>query len=156
MDSRVITFHYTLQDKDGEVLDSSRDGDPLPFLEGVRQIVPGLESELVKMAIGERRKVTVASAQGYGPHHAQLIQKVNRAEMPGEDIQVGDRFEAGNGEQTMIVTVTALDDQHVTLDGNHPLAGQDLFFDVEVTAIRPATSEELTHGHVHGAGGHHH
>lgn len=153
---KVITFHYTLEDQAGELIDTSRDGEPMPFLEGVRQIVPGLEDELVKMKIGDKKKVIVAPDKGYGPHHKQLVQKVPRKEMPEGDIAVGDQFQAGNGNDMIVVTVTEVTDQEVTLDGNHPLAGKDLYFDVEITGIREATAEEVSHGHAHGTGGHHH
>src|SRR6185437_36792 len=116
---KVISFHYTLQDKNGEVIDSSREGDALPFLEGVKQIVPGLETELLKMKAGEKRKFTVPFQQGYGPHHPQLVQKVPRKDMPAGEIEVGDQFQAGQGKELIVVTVTAIDATEVTLDGNH-------------------------------------
>ena len=155
MSPKVITFHYTLQDKAGEIIDTSRDGEPMPFLEGVKQIVPGLEEELLKMKVGDTKKLVIEAQKAYGAYHDQLIQKVPRKDMPTEDIAVGDQFQAGNGPQGMVVTVIEVTDVEVTLDGNHPLAGQDLYFDVEVTEIREATKDELAHGHAHGADGHH-
>ena len=156
MSRLVITFHYTLTDKSGKVLDKSEAERPLIFMSGSGQIIPGLESVLITMDTGAQKTITVPAKEGYGEHNATLIHKVSRKELPSQDIKVGDMFEVGQGEQFFPVAVTAIDGDQVTLDGNHPLAGQDLTFAVEITAKRLATADEISHGHAHDAGGCHH
>jgi FKBP-type peptidyl-prolyl cis-trans isomerase SlyD len=152
-DNDVVTIHYTLKDDSGEVIDSSAGGEPLAYLHGHGNIVPGLEHELAGKNAGDRLQVHVPAAQGYGEYDRALVQKVPRRALKGvANLRVGLRLQAGH----QAVTVTHIAGDMVTLDGNHPLAGQNLNFDVEITAVRPATEEELAHGHVHGAGGHHH
>jgi len=153
----VVSFHYTLTDDQGQVLDSSEGREPLVYLQGVGQIVPGLEKAMEGRQVGDQFKVDVVPEEGYGVHHAELVQEVPREAFQGvEDIQPGMQFQ-GRGPQGVInVTVTKVDSDKVHIDGNHPLAGQTLHFDVEVTDVRQASEEELAHGHVHGEGGHHH
>jgi FKBP-type peptidyl-prolyl cis-trans isomerase SlyD len=152
-DNDVVTFHYTLKGDSDEVIDSSAGGEPLAYLHGHGNIVPGLERELAGKGVGDRLQVRVPAAQGYGEYDRALVQKVPRRALKGiANLRVGLRLQAGN--QAVMVTHIAGD--MVTLDGNHPLAGKNLNFDVEIKAVRPATEEELTHGHVHGDGGHHH
>lgn len=153
----VASFHYTLTDDQGQVLDSSEGREPLTYLHGVGQIVPGLEKAMVGRQAGDQFKVDVAPEEGYGVRHDELTQIVPREAFQGvEDIQPGMQFQ-GHGPQGVInVTVTKVDDAGVHIDGNHPLAGQTLHFAIEVTDVRQATEEELAHGHVHGEGGHHH
>ena len=153
----VVSFHYTLTDDNGQVLDSSQGREPLVYLQGVGQIVPGLEKAMEGRQVGDQFKVDVVPEEGYGVHHAELVQEVPREAFQGvEDIQPGMQFK-GRGPQGVInVTVTKVENDKVHIDGNHPLAGQTLHFDVEVTEVRPASEEELAHGHVHGEGGHHH
>jgi len=156
-DHTVVSFHYTLTDDQGTVIDSSAGREPLTYLHGVGQIVPGLEKEMAGRAVGDQFKVDVAPEEGYGVRHAELEQQVPREAFQGvEDIQPGMQFQ-GRGPQGVInVTVTKVEDGVVHIDGNHPLAGQTLHFDVQVTEVREATAEEQQHGHVHGPGGHHH
>lgn len=159
MQARVISFHYTLKNREGSVLDSSRDSDPLSYLEGSGQIIPGLEVQMAKLNVGDKKNITVTADQGYGLHDATLIFDIPRTQFPEGQIKEGDRFQASlseDGEQMSVFTVKKLTDTHVSVDGNHPLAGEDLFFDVEVTEIRPATADEMAHGHAHGPNGHHH
>jgi FKBP-type peptidyl-prolyl cis-trans isomerase SlyD len=156
MSQQVITFHYRLTDKNGQELDSSKGSDPLTFLTGAQQIIPGLERELVAMPAGSRKQVTVKAAEAYGEHSADNVMEVPITQFPSKEVKVGDKFRAGNDHQSTVVTVTKVSDSHVTIDGNHPLAGQDLTFDVELVETRKATEEEIAHGHVHGPGGHHH
>ncbi|HXB18031.1 MAG TPA: peptidylprolyl isomerase [Steroidobacteraceae bacterium] len=152
-DNDVVTFHYTLKGDTDEVIDSSAGGEPLAYLHGRGNIVPGLERELTGKSVGDRLQVRVPAAQGYGEYDRALVQKVPRRALKGIDnLRVGLRLQAGH----QAVTVKHIAGDMITLDGNHPLAGQDLNFDVEITAVRPATEEELAHGHVHGDGGHHH
>jgi FKBP-type peptidyl-prolyl cis-trans isomerase SlyD len=156
-DQTVASFHYTLTDDNGQVIDSSQGREPLTYLHGTGQIVPGLEKAMVGRVAGDQFKVQVAPAEGYGEHHPELMQELPREAFQGvEDIQPGMQFQ-GHGPQGVInVTVTKIDGEKVHIDGNHPLAGQTLHFDIEVTDVREASAEELAHGHVHGAGGHHH
>ncbi|AND68759.1 peptidyl-prolyl cis-trans isomerase [Dyella thiooxydans] len=156
-DQTVVSFHYTLTDDQGTVIDSSAGREPLTYLHGVGQIVPGLEKEMAGRTVGDQFKVDVAPEEGYGVRHAELEQQVPREAFQGvEDIQPGMQFQ-GRGPQGVInVTVTRIEDGVVHIDGNHPLAGQTLHFDVQVTEVREATAEEQQHGHVHGPGGHHH
>ncbi len=156
MTQRVISFHYTLTDPAGKKLDSSVGRVPMTFLEGVGQIIPGLESELLKMKSGDKKTVTVKAADAYGEKNPANIVDVPRDKLPAPNVKVGDRFRAGGGSHAPVVLVVKVTDTHATLDGNHPLAGVDLTFAVEVTAIRDATEAELEHGHAHGPEGHGH
>ena len=155
----VVSFHYTLKSAAGDVLDSSEGREPLAYLHGHGQIVPGLESALLgKMAGGDPFLVVVAAEEGYGPRHDQLIIQIPKSEWTLPDtVGVNEIIElqASNGQQTLarIVEITP---EAVTLDANHPLAGQALHFEVTLTSVRPATAEELSHGHAHGPGGHQH
>ncbi|WP_420598425.1 FKBP-type peptidyl-prolyl cis-trans isomerase [Neptuniibacter sp.] len=152
-EKQVVSIHYTLKDSEGNILDSSNGQEPLPFLCGANNIVPGLENALLGKSVGDKLDVVVQPEEGYGEVRADLVQKVDRANFQGiDDIQVGMQFmaEAPWGQQP--VTVTKVEDDGVTLDGNHPLAGQVLAFSVEVTEIRAATEDEMQHGHVHTEG----
>lgn len=149
----VVTIYYTLKDDADKVIDSSSDGEPLAYLHGHGNIIPGLERELAGKSVGDRLTVRVPPAEGYGEYDRALVQKVPRRALKGiANLRVGLRLQAGH----QAVTVTHIAGDMVTLDGNHPLAGQNLNFDVEIAGVRPATEEELAHGHVHGDGGHHH
>jgi FKBP-type peptidyl-prolyl cis-trans isomerase SlyD len=153
----VASFHYTLTDDAGEVIDSSSGRSPLTYLHGVGQIVPGLEQALEGKAAGETFSVDVAPEEGYGPRHDGLIQTVPRAAFQGVDeIQVGMQFQAQGPQGALSVTITGIEGDEVTVDGNHPLAGQTLHFAIEITDVREASVEEVLHGHVHGEGGHAH
>jgi FKBP-type peptidyl-prolyl cis-trans isomerase SlyD len=156
-DQRVVLMHYTLTDSKGEVLDSSQGNEPLAYLHGSGNIIPGLEKALLGKQAGDKLAVKLAPAEGYGERNDALIQQVPRRAFQGvKDIQPGMSFEAQGPQGPMRVTVTRVVGDMVTVDGNHPLAGEELNFDVEITEVRAATAEEMQHGHVHGAGGHHH
>lgn len=153
----VVTIHYTLRDDADEVIDSSAGGEPLAYLHGHGNIIPGLERELAGKNAGDRLKVRVRAADGYGEYDRTLVQQVPRRALKGiANLKVGMRVQAGTQHGQRPVTVTRIAGDMVTLDGNHPLAGRNLQFEVEITAVRAATAEELAHGHVHGDGGHHH
>lgn len=157
MAQQVIGFHYTLKDKDGNVIDSSEGQNPLLFLEGSGQIIPGLESELTGMNSGDKKNVEIKAADAYGEIIEDLRITVQKSQFPDDkEIQVGDQFQVSNEPNAPIFTVINIEGDDIHIDGNHPLAGHDLFFDVEVTEKRDATQEELDHGHAHGPGGHHH
>lgn len=144
MAGRHLTFHFTLRDADGRVLDTSRGGEPPSCVEGTDQVVPGLEQVLRALQPGERRKVVVAPELGYGPRDETQVGRVPRASLPVEgELRAGDRFQAGADRHAPVVTVLAVEGDEVVLDANHPLAGQALHFDVELVAARPATAAEL-------------
>jgi len=154
--ARVIEFHYVLHDTKGSLIDQSDDGEPLAFLEGAGQIIPGLESVLLTMAKGDKREVHVKAEDAYGDRDESLVANVPVAQLPTQEVKVGDMFRSGPNQEDPIMVVTSVTGTHVTLDANHPLAGQDLVFKVEIHEIRPATDDEMAHGHAHGPGGHHH
>jgi FKBP-type peptidyl-prolyl cis-trans isomerase SlyD len=153
----VVSIHYTLTGDAGEVIDSSAGNEPLVFLQGHGNLIPGLERELAGKRAGDKFKVRIAPIDAYGELDDSLIQEVPRAAFGGApEIQVGMQFQAQSNHGPHSVTITKVVGDTITVDGNHPLAGQHLNFDVEVTEVRGATQEELSHGHVHGPGGHHH
>lgn len=157
MSKRVIGFHYTLTDKTGTTLDSSIGDEPLYFLEGAQQIIPGLESVIALMNVGDKRKIEVKAQDAYGDINPELVVKVKKTQFPpGAELNVGDQFQVNNDAHSPVFTIMAIDSDEVTVDGNHPMAGKDLFFDVEIVGSRAATQEEITHGHAHGAHGHGH
>ena len=156
-DRCVAYFHYTLTNDAGDVLDSSEGRDALPYLHGKGNIVPGLEKALVGKSVGDKLNVTVIPEEGYGAHNPQLVQQVPKAAFQGVDnLEPGMQFQAESNMGPVSVVVTAVEGDEVTVDGNHPLAGETLHFAVEITEVREASVEEVLHGHVHGAGGHHH
>lgn len=151
---RVIGFHYTLTDKTGTVLDSSIGDEPLYFLENSQQIIPGLEKVIALMNVGDKRKIEVKAADAYGDVNPELVVKVKKTQFPpGAQLTVGDQFQVNNDAHSPVFTIMSIDNEDVTVDGNHPMAGKDLFFDVEIVGVRPATADEMSHGHAHGAHG---
>ena len=139
------------------MLDSSAGGEPLAYIQGHGNLVPGLEKALEGKQDGESVAVSLAPADGYGVRDAALVQRVPKRTLQGSgEIKKGMQFQARTDDGMRLFTVTAVVGDMITLDGNHPLADQTLHFNVEVVSVREATSEELEHGHVHGAGGHHH
>lgn len=154
----VVAIHYTLTLDSGDQVDSSRGGEPLLYLHGHGNIVPGLEAELVTHAVGDRLMVSVPPAQGYGERQADATRKVPRDAFPAdESLQAGMQFGVRDERGEVVpVWVAEVATDGVLLDFNHPLAGETLHFEVEVMAIRAATKEELQHGHPHGLHGHDH
>lgn len=154
---RVIGFHYTLKDKAGTLIDTSDGQEPLVFLEGTHQIIPGLERVLALLNVGDKRLIEVKAADAYGDVNQEMIINVKRTQFPPDaQLKVGDQFQVNEDDHSPVFTITSVSADEVTVDGNHPMAGKDLFFDVEITEVRAATKEEMAHGHAHGAGGHHH
>ena len=152
----VVLFEYTLKDDAGEVIDSSSPGEPLAYLHGHGNLVPGLERELEGKGAGDKLSVKITPADGYGEYSKELVQKVPRRSLKGiAKITVGMRLHAQTEQGPRAVAVTAVTGDMITIDGNHPLAGKNLNFDIEIGEVRDATEEELAHGHVHGPGGHH-
>jgi FKBP-type peptidyl-prolyl cis-trans isomerase SlyD len=154
---RVVLIHYTLKDDNGAVIDTSAGAEPLAYIQGHGNLVAGLEKALEGKQDGDAVAVAVAPADGYGIRDAALVQRVPKRSMQGSgEIKKGMQFQARTDDGMRVFTVTAVTGDMVTLDGNHPLADKTLNFDVEIVSVREATAEELEHGHVHGAGGHHH
>ena len=154
---KVVLIHYTLKDDAGEVVDTSGGGDPLAYIQGHGNLVQGLEKALEGKEKGSKVAVSVPPEEGYGKFDPKLIQRVPKRSMQSAgQIKKGMQFQARTEDGMRVFTVTALVGDMVTLDGNHPLADKTLHFAVEVVEVRDASAEELEHGHVHGAGGHHH
>lgn len=152
----VVSFHYTLTNAEGETLDKSQ-GEPLAYLHGAGNIIPGLEKALAGKQVGDKFTVNVPAAEGYGEYNPDLVQEVPKQMFQGvENIEAGMQFQAQTDDGVQIVTVKAVEGENIVVDANFPLAGQDLTFEVEIVEIRSASTEELEHGHVHGEGGHHH
>ncbi|SOD80335.1 FKBP-type peptidyl-prolyl cis-trans isomerase [Spirosoma fluviale] len=149
---KVAAIHYTLRDSNGTILDSSEGRDPLYYLHGANNLIPGMEEGLEGRVTGDKLKLDVAPEKGYGKRDPQLVEEVPLRAFGGQPIEVGMQFEANDGQ---VITVTNVGPETVTVDANHPLADQSLHFDVEVVEVRDATQDELSHGHVHGPGGHH-
>ena len=147
----VVSMHYTLTDDTGKVLDSSEGSEPLAYLHGKGSIIPGLERELVGKVAGDSLQVRVEPADGYGEIEKELIHKVEKASFQGVDtVEVGMQFEAQAPDGSVQhIVVKKVEDDIVTIDANHPLAGVVLHFDVEIIGVREATEEEIAHGHVH-------
>jgi len=154
MSRNVVTFHYTLRDTAGQVLDASIGGEPISFLEASGQIVEGLEDGLRGLASGTRAKIGVPAAKAYGERDESQVQRVLKSLLPvAGDIKPGDQFRAGEDPFAPVVTVRGVEGDELLLDANHPLAGVDLEFEIEVIAVRAATKEECDHGHAHSGGG---
>lgn len=150
----VVAFHYKLTNDAGEVVDSSEGRDPLTYIHGAGNIIPGLEKQLEGRKAGDSLTAHVEAAEAYGEKNPQMIQQVPTAAFQGvESVEPGMQFQAQTEQGPLLVTVVDIDGDTVTVDGNHPLAGQALHFDVTIDTVREATEEELSHGHVHGAGG---
>ncbi|MEM7798365.1 MAG: peptidylprolyl isomerase [Chloroflexota bacterium] len=147
----VVSMHYTLTDDDGTVLDSSEGNDPLTYLHGAQNIIPGLENALTGKGIGDELRVRVEPSQAYGEFDPGMVQTVDRSVFQGVDeIDVGMVFQAQSpGGVVQQLVVTEVNGNNITIDGNHPLAGVPLTFDVKVTGVRAASDEEIAHGHAH-------
>ncbi len=155
---KAVSIHYTLTLDDGQIIDSSEGKEPLVYLHGHGNIIPGLEKELVGKSVGEKLSVKVNPEEGYGVHHPGLVQDVPREAFQGVDtLEVGMVFQApGEGGHIQLIRIIGIEGNTITVDGNHELAGKTLNFAVEISAIRDASAEELSLGHVHGPGGHQH
>lgn len=150
----VVTFHFTLRDPQGRLIDTSAGGEPVSFLQGAGQVIDGLETQLRDLPVGTKTRLQVPAAQAYGDRDPEQVQKVLRALLPVEgELKPGDQFRAGDDAFAPVVTVVSVEGDSVMLDANHPLAGVDLTFDVEILATRAASAEELAHGHAHGPDG---
>ncbi|SHE20193.1 FKBP-type peptidyl-prolyl cis-trans isomerase [methanotrophic endosymbiont of Bathymodiolus puteoserpentis (Logatchev)] len=151
IENPVVSIHYTLTNKAGEKLDSSIGSEPLTYIQGAGNIIPGLESALADKSVGDKLTVTIEPKDAYGERNEEHIQTVPKEMFQGIDnIEVGMQFQADSSNGPAIVTITAVEGDQVSVDGNHPLAGEQLTFDVEIMDIRPATESEMEHGHIHG------
>ncbi|CAK5456690.1 FKBP-type peptidyl-prolyl cis-trans isomerase SlyD [Escherichia coli] len=153
----VVSLAYQVRTEDGVLVDESPVSAPLDYLHGHGSLISGLETALEGHEVGDKFDVAVGANDAYGQYDENLVQRVPKDVFMGVDeLQVGMRFLAETDQGPVPVEITAVEDDHVVVDGNHMLAGQNLKFNVEVVAIREATEEELAHGHVHGAHDHHH
>lgn len=156
--NKVVMIHYTLKDKDGNLIDSSEGRDPLAYIQGIGNLIPGLEQELEGKQKGDKFSAVITPEHAYGKRDESLIRVVPKSGFQGdEEMTIGMQVQIETSEEGMaIATLTKIEGEDVTLDLNHPLADMDLYFDIEVVDIRLADEDELAHGHVHGPGGHHH
>ncbi len=155
--NKVVGIDYKLTDGTGKMIDSSDNHGPLFYIQGTGSLIPGLETALEGKKAGDNLKVAIAAKDGYGERNDSLCQNVPRAQFEStEGLELGMQFEVETEQGELVVTVTKIEGDTVTVDGNHPLAGMDLNFDVTVKEVREASAEELAHGHVHGEHGHHH
>ena len=157
-EQKVVTMNYEVADDQGQLIDRSEEGGPLAYIHGNGQLIPGLETALEGRGKGDKIAVDVPPEQGYGERDEEGVQTVARDQFDDSvEIEVGMQFEAEDDDEGhQIVTVAAVDGENITLDTNHPLAGKNLRFEVEILDVRDASTEELSHGHVHGPGGHDH
>ena len=154
---KVLSFHYTLKDADGKLMETSREKDPMTYLHGANNIIPGLEKAMEGHAVGDEFSVTVAPEDAYGVRNEKNVQRVALKRLKGiGKVSVGQVLNLQTNNGQVQVTVLKVGRFNIDVDGNHPLAGRELTFDVEITDIREASAEELEHRHVHGPGGHQH
>jgi FKBP-type peptidyl-prolyl cis-trans isomerase SlyD len=155
-DNKVVFIDYTLTNDEGEVIDTSKGSEPLAYIQGVGNIIPGLESALEGHQTGDSLKVSIPPEQGYGLRNEDSLRTFPREAFSGiDEIEEGMQFMAQLEDSQQMFTVVTVEEDTVVADANHPLAGMTLNFDVTVRDVRDATDEELSHGHAH-AGGHHH
>lgn len=156
-ENKVVTLNYTVKDEGGDIIDTSEGGEPLTYLHGFNNIIPGLEAALVGKAAGDEFDVSVAPAEAYGEYNEAMVQQVPMSAFEGVDkVEPGMAFTAQTQGGPVQLIVTEVDGDQVTVDPNHPLAGKTLHFSGSIADVRDASEEELAHGHVHGPGGHHH
>ncbi len=153
----VVSLGYVLKNAQGEELDRADATSPLSYLHGYKQIIPGLETELEGLSVGDKKDVVIQPENAYGDVNPELRLKLSRSQFPPDmEIKPGQQFEANSGDKHQVFTVIEIEGEDVKVDGNHPLAGQVLSFSIEVLNVREATEEEKTHGHSHDGDGHHH
>ncbi len=156
--NKVVSIEYTLRDPKGVVIDTSEGRGPLSYIHGVGNLIPGLESALEGRSVSaEKIAVKVSPEDGYGVREESLVSVIDKsAFQDSPTVEVGMQFHATDESGVRVITITKIEGDQVTIDANHPLAGIALAFDVVIREIREATAEELSHGHVHGPGGHDH
>ena len=156
--NKVVTMNFTLTDDTGNVIDSTDTGQPFSYISGSGMVLPKLEEVVSGMIIGTKKQLKLEAKDGYGVYNDDAVQSVGKENFPEDFIlEAGMEYMASNpdGVQMPFIIIN-VEDETVTVDFNHPLAGKNLHFDIELLDVRNATAEELNHGHVHGAGGHHH
>jgi FKBP-type peptidyl-prolyl cis-trans isomerase SlyD len=154
---KAVSFHYTLKDADGEQMETSRDKDPMSYLHGANNIIPGLEKAMEGRSVNDEFSVTVEPEEAYGVRNENNVQRLPMKRLKGiGKVSVGQVLTLQTNKGPVQVTVLKVGRFNIDVDGNHPLAGKQLTFDVEITDIRDASDEELEHRHVHGPGGHQH
>ena len=151
--NKVAAIRYTLRNGAGEVLDSSEGGEPLYYLHGEHNLIPGMEEGLEGRQAGDKLNLVIPPEKGYGVRDADNVHQVPKSAFGGSPVEVGMQFQADDG---MVVTVKEVGPDSVTIDANHELAGETLHFAIDVVEVRDASDDELSHGHVHGPGGQHH
>jgi len=154
--NKVVVFDYRLTDEQGALIEESQNTGPFAYIHGTNSIIPGLEAALEGKQSGEALTVSVEPSKAYGERDDALVAVVPRDRFESDHVEVGMRFQTETPHGMRVFIVTEVNDAEVTVDGNHPLAGQALTFDVNIVEVRDATAEELSHGHVHGPGGHDH
>ncbi|GIK21328.1 MAG: peptidylprolyl isomerase [Ignavibacteriota bacterium] len=156
--NKVVTLNFTLTDDTGNVLDSTNQGGPFSYITGRGMVLPKLEEAISIMMIGTKKQLRLDAADAYGNYNEQIVQVVGKENFPKDFVlEVGMEYMASNPEGVqMPFTIIEVNDDEITIDFNHPFAGINLNFDLELLDVRDATAEELAHGHVHGPGGHHH
>lgn len=154
--NKVVVFDYRLTDEQGDLIEESQNTGPFAYIHGTNSIIPGLEAALEGKQSGETLSVSVEPGKAYGEHDDALVAVVPRDRFESDQVEIGMRFQTETEHGMRVFTVTGVNDVEVMVDGNHPLAGQALTFDVNIVEVRDATDEELSHGHVHGPGGHDH
>ena len=154
---KVVTMNYTLKNDDGDIMDTSEGREPLAFIQGIGNLIAGLEKELEGKSVGDKVNAVINPEDAYGKRNPEMVQRVSKDNFQGEEeIEIGMEMHVESNQGEQVAVVVDVDEEGVTLDLNHPLADMTLHFDVEIVSVREATSEELDHGHVHGPGGHNH
>ncbi len=155
-DNMVVAMNYTLRDKSGKVLDSS-EGNPFEYIQGHQNIIPGLEKALAGLQSGDKKLVEIPPEEGYGDYNPELKFSMPVEQFGGQKPEAGMMVQLNTTQgESFMARVLEVQDGNIILDANHPLAGETLVFDVEITNVRQPSQEELSHGHPHGPGGHHH
>ncbi len=153
-DGKVAMIHYSLKNESGETIDSTQNAQPMGYLHGHNNLMPGLEKALNGKDEGEKFAVSLAPEDAFGPHDDKHVRQIPKDQFDNlDELKVGMHLQVKSPQGSQIVTVKAVTEENVTVDFNHPLAGQTLHFDIEVLEVRDATAEELEHGHIHGQGG---
>lgn len=154
-ENSIVTLHFTVSTTDGTQIDSSRDKEPMVYMQGSHYLIKGLEDELMGKKAGDKFDLNIAPELAYGERHDELVQMVPKSMFEGMEVEVGMTFRATTDDGDQSVMIIDITDEDVVVDGNHPLAGVELHFDVEVLEVREATQDELAHGHAHGPDGCH-
>jgi FKBP-type peptidyl-prolyl cis-trans isomerase SlyD len=156
--NKVVTLNFTLKDEEGNVIESTENAEPFHFLSGNNQILPKLEEAVDGMPVGSKKNVVIGCPDAYGEYNEKAIRLAKRADFPQDArIEIGRDYQVNTKDgKYMSFTITKIEGDNITIDFNHPLAGKNLEFDLELVDVRDASPDEIEHGHAHGPGGHHH